>query len=125
MCNPSNLDNTGEFVVQKHTKAAHVHWDLMFQAGNVLQTYRLELPPEKLARQTNTAIKIFDHPLKFLTYEGSVNNNTGNVQIADKGTYQLLVKNDQTWQLLLNGKILKGNFTLKYVAGDCWEFLSA
>ena len=45
------------FVIQKHTEAQEVHWDLMFEAGTVLETYRLPLPPEKLLRQTTTVVK--------------------------------------------------------------------
>lgn len=116
------MENTQKFVVQKHSKAGSVHWDLMLEAGSVLETYRLDLPPEKLILQTNTAIKIFDHPLKFLTYQGSVNKGLGTVEIADCGTYTSLTANSKQQELLLQGKILEGNFRLTLIEKDKWEF---
>jgi bifunctional non-homologous end joining protein LigD len=116
------MDKTQKFVIQKHTKKGLVHWDLMFEVGHVLQTYRLDLPPEKLISQANTAIKIFDHPLKFLTYQGSVNNGLGTVEIADAGIYTPLTANSKQQELLLEGKILKGKFRLTLIEKDKWEF---
>jgi len=116
------MDKTLKFVIQKHIKAGSAHWDLMFEAGSVLQTYRLDLPPEKLSPQANTAIKIFDHPLKFLTYQGSVNKGLGTVEIADSGIYTPLTANSIQQELLLQGKILKGKFRLILIEKDKWEF---
>ena len=116
------MENTQKFVIQKHSKADSVHWDLMFETSLVLQTYRLDLPPEKLSLQTNTAVKIFDHPLKFLTYQGSVNKGLGTVEIADYGIYTSLTANSKQQELLLQGKILKGNFRLTLIEKDKWEF---
>ena len=116
------MKSVRRFVVQKHSKASEVHWDLMLEAGQVLETYRLDLPPEKLLQQATTAVKILDHPLKFLTYEGSVSNGKGSVEIAEAGTYQLLSGSENRRELQLNGKILKGKFTLTHIKNDKWEF---
>ena len=116
------MENTQKFVIQKHTKKGLVHWDLMFETGTVLETYRLDLPPEKLISQVNIAIKIFDHPLKFLTYQGSVNKGLGTIEIADVGTYTPLAVNSNQQELLLQGKILKGKFRLTLIEKDKWEF---
>ncbi|MCX5635401.1 MAG: hypothetical protein NTW55_06165 [Planctomycetota bacterium] len=116
------MDKTLKFVIQKHTQKGLIHWDLMFEAGTVLQTYRLDLPPEKLYLKPNIAIKIFDHPLKFLTYQGSVNKGLGTVEIADYGTYTPLTANSKQQELLLQGKILKGKFRLTLIEKDKWEF---
>ncbi len=110
------------FVIQKHSKADDVHWDLMLESGEVLQTYRLELPPEEISQRANTAVKIFDHPAKFLTYEGSVNEGKGNVKIADAGTYRILSDNQESQTLQLEGEILKGKFSLTHIKDDDWQF---
>ncbi len=94
----------------------------MLETNGVLETYRLELPPEKLPDQSNTAVKIFDHPPKFLTYEGTVNKGKGSVQIADTGTYQLLNQDEHHQHLQINGKILKGKCTLTHIKDSIWEF---
>ena len=110
-----------KFVIQKHTKADDVHWDLMLQTGDILQTWRLDSPPQELQNQVTTAIKIFDHPLKFLTYEGAVNDRKGQVEIADHGTYQLIHNGETKIEFELQGKILKGNFILELVVDNDWQ----
>ncbi len=119
------MENDKKFVIQKHSRADNVHWDLMLESGEMLETYRLEAPPEKLSAQKNPAVKIFDHPLKFLTYEGSVNNGKGGVEIADSGTYQLLSEAENLREMQICGKILKGKFILTHIKKDLWEFTLA
>jgi len=111
-----------KFVIQKHTRDDDVHWDLMLQAGSVLQTWRLDSPPGKLQNQITTATKIFDHSLKFLTYEGTVNDGLGQVEIADQGTYQLTHSSETKMEFELHGKILQGHFILKLVDDNNWQF---
>ena len=94
----------------------------MLEAGEALETYRLQLPPGQLQRQVTTAVKIFDHPSKFLTYQGSVNNGQGSVLIADSGTYQLSGEDEQCRRLQFDGKILQGRFSLTHIKDEKWEF---
>lgn len=116
------MERTRGFVIQEHARGDSVHWDLMLERGEALQTYRLELPPDKLLEQSCTAVRIFDHPLKFLTYEGVVNDGEGSVRIADSGTYRLLSENEDCFGLQLTGEILKGEFALVRIEGGRWEF---
>ncbi len=111
-----------KFVIQKHTKGPETHWDLMLQVADVLQTYRLDLPPEKITDQPVTAIRIIDHPLKFLEYQGPVNKGKGSVQIADTGTYHVLKTEPQSQSLEINGKVLKGHYCLTRLENDRWKF---
>lgn len=126
-----------KFVIQEHTQAGQVHWDLMLEcsghpntagpaAGDALETYRLELSPEKLRElsgQSTSALKIFDHPVKFLTYEGSVNQGKGTVAIADSGTYRLVSDSGRFRELQFDGKILKGKFALMHIKDNQWQFI--
>ena len=119
------MEKVRRFVVQKHTRAGQVHWDIMLEAADILETWRLGLPPEKLQErsgQSAPAVKIFDHPLKFLTYEGSVNKGKGSVETADRGTYLLLNEGDRGKLVQLKGRILNGKFALEHVEGDKWNF---
>ena len=115
---------TRKFVVQQHTTADSVHWDLMLESGNCLQTWRLEKNPEEVMNSSAAATKIFDHPLKFLTYEGPVNKGEGRVRIADTGICQILQENNENIELNMSGQILKGKFTLTHVKDDQWQFSS-
>jgi hypothetical protein len=111
-----------KFVIQQHTTGSDVHWDFMLETADSLQTYRLNKPPQQLNQNPAKAVKIFDHPLKFLTYQGPVNKGRGNVKIAESGTYEILHQAHNQIELALNGKILKGNFTLFHIEGDNWQF---
>jgi hypothetical protein len=115
------MKDSGKFVIQKHTRGGDVHWDLMLEAGETLETYRLSLPPEKLKQEKCSAEKIFEHPLRFLTYEGPVNKGEGNVEIAESGTYKLLQQRQDRIEIELNGEILRGRFELKHIREE--EFL--
>jgi hypothetical protein len=94
----------------------------MLESGDHLQTWRLEKNPADVVSHSLEAVKIFDHPLKFLTYEGPVNQDKGQVQIADAGTYQILHADSENIELHMNGRILKGNFTMTCIKDDNWLF---
>ena len=75
-------DGYKKFVIQEHTTADSAHWDLMLESGDILQTWRLSKNPDEIVNQSAEAVKIFDHPLKFLTYEGPVNKGKGHARPA-------------------------------------------
>jgi len=110
-----------KFVIQEHKKEGDVHWDLMLESDGFLETYRLDLPPEEIASRPANAQKIFDHPIKFLTYEGPVNEGKGSVSISEAGTYCVAKKTDETIEMNLNGKILKGNLVMTRVTDEQWQ----
>jgi bifunctional non-homologous end joining protein LigD len=102
---------TSRFVIQRHERQGEaVHWDLMLEKHGALETYRVNKPPEEWGTEPIEAVKIFDHPLKFLTYEGSVNKGRGRVAIADAGTYRLISQNESRLTLDFAGTILKREF---------------
>ncbi len=108
------------FVVQEHTTADGVHWDFMLEKGDVLTTFRLEQPPQVVLDHAIRAIKIFDHPLRFLTYEGPVQKGTGRVRIVDRGTCDLS-EGTSVITLELRGEGLRGSFTLTETEGTTWR----
>ena len=110
------------FVVQEHATVEGVHWDLMLEQGEVLTTFRVAERPEAALRHPVGATKIFDHPRRFLTYEGSVQQGAGQVRIVDRGTYRSAERGEDRWALALSGGILEGNFTLTRTEGDAWLF---
>ena len=103
---------TGQFVIQQHTNPDGVHWDLMLEMEDTLWTWRLNVPPAEITNEPIRSQRIGDHPKRFLTYEGPVQNNTGTVKIADKGTYQFIKQAEDILTLKINGVILNGTYTL-------------
>ena len=60
------------FVILEHDHPV-LHWDLMLEAGDVLQTWRLANPPTPGCAIDATALP--DHRLTYLDYEGPVSGN--------------------------------------------------
>ena len=118
------MEESKKFVVQKHQKESEpVHWDLMLENGTVLETYRVSSPPEDWGDKPVEAVRIFEHPLKFLSYEGSVNKGKARVEIADYGTYRIIEKDETQQQILFTGKLLRGEFRLCLIENDRWEII--
>ena len=114
-------DELKRFVIQKHVRQTDVHWDFMIEQGQSLQTWRIDTAPDKITHNAVNAQKIADHPLRFLTYEGPVNERKAAVQIADSGTYRIIEKDKSNITLEMDGKILKGKFSLKHTNGNQWK----
>jgi hypothetical protein len=112
-----------KFVIQRHTCGNDIHWDLMLESGNALKTWRINASPEHISNEPVNAEKIFDHDLKFLTYEGAVQNSRGKVSIADDGTIETIEETEKIIRLRFNGKILIGEFTLELIDQDRWQLL--
>ncbi|MCK5001310.1 MAG: hypothetical protein KAS23_17320 [Anaerohalosphaera sp.] len=113
-----------EFVIHKHTRCDDVHWDLMLRVGEALLTWRLDIEPDKLTDRETLAIKIADHDLRFLKYEGPVNNGAGSVEMAAKGSCQLLFVNDGEIEIDFDSPSLAGQFILQRIVGDEWRLRS-
>lgn len=105
---------SSRFVIHKHIIGGKIHWDLMIEWGDILKTWRLENPPERLATQKTKATPIFDHDKKFLTYQGPVNNGKGTVEIVDEGVCEIISADKNKIKIKFDGKALKGIFDLEY-----------
>ena len=106
-------EKSKRYVIQRHERQGEeVHWDLMLETAGFLETYRVNKPPEEWGKGPIEAEKIFDHPLKFLTYEGPVNKGKGSVTIADSGRYEIASQNENHLTVYFAGEILKGEFEL-------------
>jgi hypothetical protein len=112
-----------KFVVQEHTKSGQIHWDLMLEKEDTLETWRLSKASGLIKNEIVPATKIFDHDKKFLTYEGSVNNGLGNVRIIDSGNFEILEGSKDRIRIKFDGTFLSGEFLLETIAQDQWQFL--
>ena len=110
-------DSTQQFVIQEHTTPDGMHWDLMLEMQDVLWTWRLDRVPGDINQVPVRAQRIFDHALRFLSYEGPVQNGTGRVSIFDKGAYQIIEHNETVLEIQLAGELLSGCYRLCLTEG--------
>jgi hypothetical protein len=96
-----------------------VHWDLLFERGETLATWAIDAPMSPGAGQPARALA--DHRLVYLSYEGPVSGDRGEVRRVAEGTYI-----ERRWEpdevvLTLSGETLSGELSLRRsVAGGWW-----
>lgn len=111
------------FVIQEHQRRGEqTHWDLMLEQGDVLKTFRLNLPPKEIPKSPALATPIADHETRFLSYEGPVNQGLGAVRIVEQGSYFTQSLAATNWRLSLDGSVLKGVFEIKQMENNTWQF---
>jgi hypothetical protein len=109
------------FVVLEHDHPV-LHWDLMLEAGAVLQTWRLAAPPEVTAGPIE-ATPLGDHRRMYLDYEGPVSGNRGAVKRWDAGTFSDEIESTPaSRRLRFAGARLTGTWRLACGAGGVWRF---
>lgn len=81
-------------------KSPASHWDLMFDTGDLLLTFRLmrlsEHPPESLAAE-----RLPDHRRVYLSYQGEISRGRGRVRRVASGEYQVVDRCEATLRLAL------------------------
>ncbi len=108
------------FVILEHDHPL-LHWDLMLEAGPVLQTWRLASLPT--AGPIIPATYLSEHRLMYLDYEGPVGGGRGRVMRWDSGVFTWLKKTAGQVEVQLAGNRLQGNAVLNQIAGEEWSFL--
>ncbi|HOK67112.1 MAG TPA: DNA polymerase ligase N-terminal domain-containing protein [Anaerohalosphaeraceae bacterium] len=117
LCEPSGRER--QFVIHKHITPAGIHWDWMLEESGVLQTWRVNCPPQAVGQEPLRADKIADHNARFLVYEGPVQQNTAKVQREDRGRLTVLRRTDSQILFRLDGEVLSGCFSFCR-KGDEW-----
>jgi hypothetical protein len=97
------------YVILEHDHPVR-HWDLMLEAGDVLQTWRLTAPPAP--GLPVPAEPSFDHRPVYLDYEGSVGGGRGRVTRWDAGTFDWLAEEQDRRAVRLAGQRLRGDAVL-------------
>jgi hypothetical protein len=109
-----------KFVIQHHTRDNHSHWDLMFERENHLATWQVSVGPAEWPDNPQNAVKIQNHRLDYLSYQGPISNNRGRVEIADQGGFDAGEISEIRWVVRLAGKILNGDLELQHIGDDRW-----
>jgi len=101
------------FVIHEH-HAAHLHWDLRLELDGVLKSWAIPKEPPAVVGIKRLAIAVEDHPLEYIDFEGAIEEGYGKgaVEIWDEGTLQVESRKQHKIVFFLDGKKLKGKFTL-------------
>lgn len=109
------------FVIQKHA-ASHLHYDFRLEMHDVLKSWSVPKGPPFEKDERRLAMPTEDHPIDYLEFEGIIPKGQyggGTVMVWDIGTYELIEGNYYKGflRVYLNGKKLKGEWTMKRIAG--------
>lgn len=104
------------FVIQHHLSKRE-HYDFRIQTEGVLKSWAVPKEPPKEVGIKRLAIQVEDHPYEYKDFEGIIPPGlygAGLVEIWDKGTYNLIEKTEKRIIFNLEGKKLKGQYTLLF-----------
>lgn len=110
------------FVVQEH-HARHLHYDFRLEKEGVLKSWAVPkgIPERKAIKRL--AIQVEDHALDYIDFEGIIPEGqygAGTVKIWDRGSYELESETDKRIVFRLNGKRLKGTYSLVHLKENKW-----
>ncbi|MBI3822744.1 MAG: hypothetical protein HY289_08690 [Planctomycetes bacterium] len=109
------------FVILEHDHPV-LHWDLMLQAGDVLQTWRLAEAPTP--GRVIEATALGDHRIAYLDYEGPVSGNRGMVRRWDAGDFdEDTDSRPDARRLVMRGNRVAGPVALELVQAMRWRFV--
>ncbi len=116
--------NQGRFVIQRH-RATALHYDLRLEMDGVLKSWAVPKGPSMNPADKRLAIHTEDHPVKYLTFEGTIpkgNYGAGEMRIWDSGTFRTPGKDNHSeapaqykkgdLKIEFLGSKLKGTFAL-------------
>ena len=108
------------YVVLEHDHPA-LHWDLMLETADGLHSWRLPQPPG--GADVLTAIRLGEHRLSYLEYEGPVSGGRGQVKRWDAGDFREDVDSTPTMRrLILRGGRVQGSVLLEQIDGMNWRW---
>lgn len=102
------------YVIQEH-HAKRLHWDLRFEIDNVLKSWALPKHPPLKEGEKRLAVGVDDHPIEYAQFEGEIpegNYGAGEVKIWDKGTFEIIEKEEKKLIVNIKGEKLQGKYCL-------------
>jgi len=111
---PLRKEEGTSFVVQEH-HARRLHYDFRLERLGVLKSWAVPKGLPEKPGDKRLAVETEDHPLEYKEFEGAIPQGqygAGTVKIWDKGSYRLLVWDDNKIEFILNGGRLEGRYAL-------------
>lgn len=113
-----------KFVVHEH-HATHLHYDFRLEISGVLKSWAIPKGPSMNPKDKRLAVMVEDHPLEYGEFEGIIPDGqygAGAVVIWDQGEFEPVGDPENGLKkgrlsFSLNGKKLRGNFSLVLMKG--------
>src|SRR3989344_2732095 len=101
------------YVIQKHN-ASHLHYDLRLEMDGALKSWAVPKEPPIKKGIKRLAVEVPDHEISYANFEGEIKEGygKGTVEIWDKGTYDLVSKDDKKIVVDIHVKKLSGEYIL-------------
>ena len=115
----------GRFVVQEH-HARNLHWDFRLELDGVLKSWAVPKTPPTSPGVRRLAVQVEDHDLDYYDFEGAIPEGeygAGTVEIWDSGTFELESRNPGKIVFVLDGKRMKGRYTLVHFTDKAENWL--
>ncbi|UCF08707.1 MAG: 3'-phosphoesterase [Thermoplasmata archaeon] len=106
------------YVIQKH-QARNLHYDLRLEMEGVLRSWAVPKEPPTQPGVKRLAVQVDDHELDYATFEDEIPEGeygAGTVEIWDRGSYEVIEKDEKKFVLEINGEKLKGKYVLLHFA---------
>jgi len=115
------------YVIHKH-HAKRLHYDLRLEMDGILKSWAIPKEPLNKKGIKRLAIQVEDHELSYANFEGIIPKGfygAGKVEIWDKGSYELIKKDEGKIVFRIKGNKLKGKFCLVKLKNKNWIFFKA
>jgi len=111
-----------QYVIHYH-ETSQSHYDFMIERKGYLETFRVgERDMQRLMGGIIVdSVKINDHRLDYLSYEGPVSCDRGCVRLFDSGEYAEKGSSDSSFILLLNGTVFHGLILFLRIKGNSYS----
>lgn len=116
---------TTRFVILHHRERSGEHWDLLIEEAEALASWRLTRLPSPVDRAAIPAQRLADHRKLYLTYEGPIAQDRGEVTRVDAGACDILQRGEAEWVVRFAGARLAGPHRLTRIESAGGASLSA
>jgi len=97
------------------------HFDLMFESDfeSSLLTWTIDEQPA--TGRILDAVRLPNHRVTYLDYEGPISNNRGTVHRVDRGDCKVEHLTADCIRVTIKGQILQGSIVLNRINSDQWQ----